>query len=152
MVDQKLSFQWLMREATLVPGSSNRLAMQRMSAIHLWGAFQDECVQESKQWPGWRQCSSVPGSSPGLKSPVCLQGGNTGLAGGSIPLFDEVVLSTAKLNKIISFDTVSYRKPCTWRRDVGCCLRPAHRLNWACRACLRVVLQCMQRKLAACLC
>ena len=38
---------------------------------------------------------------------MCLQGGNTGLAGGSIPLFDEIVLSTAKLNKIMSFDTVS---------------------------------------------
>ncbi|CEL99801.1 unnamed protein product [Vitrella brassicaformis CCMP3155] len=35
---------------------------------------------------------------------VVPQGGNTGLVGGSVPTFDEVVLSLANLNKIISFD------------------------------------------------
>ena len=34
------------------------------------------------------------------------QGGNTGLCGGSVPLFDEVLLSTARLNNIRSFDPV----------------------------------------------
>ena len=34
------------------------------------------------------------------------QGGNTGLVGGSIPLFDEVILLTAGLNQVISFDAV----------------------------------------------
>jgi FAD/FMN-containing dehydrogenase len=37
------------------------------------------------------------------------QGGNTGLVGGSVPLFDEVVLATAAMNKVISFDPVSIR-------------------------------------------
>ena len=37
----------------------------------------------------------------------CLQGGNTGLVGGSVPVFDEVVLSTAAMNKVLSFDPVS---------------------------------------------
>ena len=35
------------------------------------------------------------------------QGGNTGLVGGSIPVFDEVVLSLQGLNKIRGFDSVS---------------------------------------------
>lgn len=38
---------------------------------------------------------------------VCPQGGNTGLAGGSNPIFDEVVISTSLMNKIISFDSLS---------------------------------------------
>jgi len=38
-----------------------------------------------------------------------LQGGNSGLSGGSVPLFDEVILLTHNLDKIISFDKVSLR-------------------------------------------
>lgn len=32
------------------------------------------------------------------------QGGNTGLVGGSVPIYDEIILSMERLNKIISFD------------------------------------------------
>ena len=35
---------------------------------------------------------------------VCPQGGNTGLVGGSTPVFDEVVLSTSLMNNIIDLD------------------------------------------------
>ncbi|ODQ79722.1 hypothetical protein BABINDRAFT_161431 [Babjeviella inositovora NRRL Y-12698] len=35
------------------------------------------------------------------------QGGNTGLVGGSVPVFDEIVLSLASLNNIRAFDEVS---------------------------------------------
>ena len=38
------------------------------------------------------------------KLAVVPQGGNTGLVGGSIPLFDEIVISLSKMNKIVSFD------------------------------------------------
>jgi FAD/FMN-containing dehydrogenase len=38
---------------------------------------------------------------------VVPQGGNTGLVGGSIPVFDEIVLSTSRMNQIRSFDDVS---------------------------------------------
>ena len=38
---------------------------------------------------------------------VVPQGGNTGLVGGSIPVFDEIVVSTSRMNKIRSFDEVS---------------------------------------------
>ena len=31
---------------------------------------------------------------------VCPQGGNTGLVGGSVPVFDEVVVSTALMNQV----------------------------------------------------
>lgn len=40
---------------------------------------------------------------------VCPQGGNTGLVGGSVPVFDEIVLSTALMNNIISIDDTSGR-------------------------------------------
>ncbi|XP_064418543.1 D-2-hydroxyglutarate dehydrogenase, mitochondrial [Latimeria chalumnae] len=35
------------------------------------------------------------------------QGGNTGLVGGSVPVFDEIIISTALMNQILSFDPVS---------------------------------------------
>lgn len=41
------------------------------------------------------------------KLAVVPQGGNTGLVGGSNPVFDEIILLVANLNKIRSFDPVS---------------------------------------------
>jgi (R)-2-hydroxyglutarate---pyruvate transhydrogenase len=38
---------------------------------------------------------------------VVPQGGNTGLVGGSVPVFDEIVISLARMNNIRSFDDVS---------------------------------------------
>ena len=38
---------------------------------------------------------------------VCIQSGNTGLVGGSIPVFDEVVVSMSRMNNIISFDNIT---------------------------------------------
>ena len=35
------------------------------------------------------------------------QGGNTGLVGGSVPVFDEAVLSLSRLNKILSLDELT---------------------------------------------
>lgn len=49
---------------------------------------------------------------------VCPQGGNTGLVGGSVPVYDEVVLSTSKMDKIISLDEVSGILIC----EAGCVL------------------------------
>lgn len=49
---------------------------------------------------------------------VCPQGGNTGLVGGSVPVFDEIVLSTALMNNIISFDEISGALVC----EAGCIL------------------------------
>lgn len=42
-----------------------------------------------------------------FRLPVVPQGGNTGLVGGGVPVFDEIVLSTANLNQITAFDEVS---------------------------------------------
>ncbi|ODV84992.1 hypothetical protein CANARDRAFT_207898 [[Candida] arabinofermentans NRRL YB-2248] len=42
-----------------------------------------------------------------FKLAVVPQGGNTGLVGGSIPVFDEIIISLSNLNKIRSFDQVS---------------------------------------------
>ncbi|XP_064460545.1 D-2-hydroxyglutarate dehydrogenase, mitochondrial-like [Ornithodoros turicata] len=49
---------------------------------------------------------------------VCPQGGNTGLVGGSVPVFDEVLLSTKKMNKIGSLDSLSGAVTC----QAGCIL------------------------------
>jgi FAD/FMN-containing dehydrogenase len=38
---------------------------------------------------------------------VVPQGGNTGLVGGSVPVFDEIVISLQRMNNIRSFDNVS---------------------------------------------
>ncbi|KAF2865821.1 hypothetical protein BDV95DRAFT_530756 [Massariosphaeria phaeospora] len=38
---------------------------------------------------------------------VVPQGGNTGLVGGSVPVFDEIVINMQRMNKIRSFDEVS---------------------------------------------
>lgn len=38
---------------------------------------------------------------------VVPQGGNTGLVGGSVPVFDEVVINMSKMNRIRAFDEVS---------------------------------------------
>lgn len=38
---------------------------------------------------------------------VCPQGGNTGLVGGSVPVFDEVVLSTQLMNQIYNIDELT---------------------------------------------
>jgi FAD/FMN-containing dehydrogenase len=38
---------------------------------------------------------------------VVPQGGNTGLVGGSVPVFDEIVINMQKMNQIRSFDEVS---------------------------------------------
>lgn len=35
------------------------------------------------------------------------QGGNTGLVGGSVAVFDEIVISTQLMNNIISLDEIS---------------------------------------------
>ena len=41
------------------------------------------------------------------KLAVCPQGGNTGLVGGSVPVFDEIVISLERMNKIIEIDTTT---------------------------------------------
>lgn len=43
----------------------------------------------------------------GRKLAVVPQGGNTGLVGGSVPVFDEIVVNTSRMNQIRSFDAAS---------------------------------------------
>lgn len=50
--------------------------------------------------------------------PVVPQGGNTGLVGGSVPVFDEIVLSTSAMNSVVDFDEVSGILVC----EAGCIL------------------------------
>ncbi|XP_014826872.1 PREDICTED: D-2-hydroxyglutarate dehydrogenase, mitochondrial isoform X1 [Poecilia mexicana] len=46
------------------------------------------------------------------------QGGNTGLVGGSVPVYDEIILSTSLMNSILSFDKISGILTC----QAGCVL------------------------------
>lgn len=50
--------------------------------------------------------------------PVVPQGGNTGLVGGSVPVHDEIVVSTSSMNSVLSFDEVSGILVC----EAGCVL------------------------------
>ncbi|KAL8978762.1 MAG: hypothetical protein Q9177_006314, partial [Variospora cf. flavescens] len=49
---------------------------------------------------------------------VVPQGGNSGLVGGSVPVFDEIIISTSRMDRIRSFDPVSG----TLVLDAGCIL------------------------------
>lgn len=52
------------------------------------------------------------------KIAVVPQGGNTGLVGGSVPVFDEVVISMQQMNQVYDFDDLSGCVTC----DAGCIL------------------------------
>ncbi|XP_054730773.1 D-2-hydroxyglutarate dehydrogenase, mitochondrial [Anastrepha obliqua] len=52
------------------------------------------------------------------KLAVCPQGGNTGLVGGSVPVCDEIVLSLARLDKIMHIDEITGIASC----EAGCIL------------------------------
>lgn len=49
---------------------------------------------------------------------VCPQGGNTSVVGGSVPVFDEIIVSTELMNNIISLDETSGILVC----EAGCIL------------------------------
>jgi FAD/FMN-containing dehydrogenase len=49
---------------------------------------------------------------------VTPQGGSTGLVGGNVPTSDEIILSTSKLNRVLSFDSPQG----VLRAEAGCVL------------------------------
>lgn len=53
------------------------------------------------------QVSAVLSHCHARRLALCPQGGNTGLVGGSVPVFDELVLSTARMNRLLSVDPLS---------------------------------------------
>ncbi|XP_063771914.1 D-2-hydroxyglutarate dehydrogenase, mitochondrial isoform X2 [Pseudophryne corroboree] len=54
---------------------------------------------------------------------VTPQGGNTGLVGGSVPVFDEILISSVLMNQVISFNDVSGALVC----QAGCILESLNR-------------------------
>ncbi|XP_016059143.1 PREDICTED: D-2-hydroxyglutarate dehydrogenase, mitochondrial isoform X2 [Miniopterus natalensis] len=54
---------------------------------------------------------------------VNTQGGNTGLVGGSVPVFDEIILSTSLMNQVVSFHNLSGILVC----QAGCILEELSR-------------------------
>lgn len=97
---------------------------------------------------------------------VVPQGGNTGLVGGSVPLADEIVLSTSAMNTIRSFEPVRghecFAPPCTLSRadDVytaaqGCytsihhhMIPPSHQISGVLVAQAGCVLQSIDESIA----
>ena len=81
-----------------------------------------------KKYRGQTQLVLKPGSTEEISEvlrycnrnslAVVPQGGNSGLVGGSVPVFDEVVVSMSRMNQIRSFDEVSG----TLVVDAGCIL------------------------------
>ncbi|XP_061700959.1 D-2-hydroxyglutarate dehydrogenase, mitochondrial isoform X2 [Syngnathoides biaculeatus] len=65
-----------------------------------------------------QEVSQILGYCSGRNLAVNTQGGNTGLVGGSVPVYDEIVLSTALMNRVLSFDAVSGVLTC----QAGCVL------------------------------
>ncbi|KAH7958805.1 hypothetical protein HPB49_005180 [Dermacentor silvarum] len=53
------------------------------------------------------EVSAVLSHCHGRRLAICPQGGNTGLVGGSVPVFDELVLSTARMAKVNTIDPLS---------------------------------------------
>jgi (R)-2-hydroxyglutarate---pyruvate transhydrogenase len=53
------------------------------------------------------QLSQILSHCNARKLAVVPQGGNTGLVGGSVPVFDEIVISTQRMNSIRSFDPIT---------------------------------------------
>nr|CAH7759828.1 unnamed protein product [Callosobruchus chinensis] len=92
----------------------------------------DECMGYNVDWSksvrGYSSCvlkpkttdevSKILGFCNTRKLAVCPQGGNTGLVGGSVPVFDEIVLSTALMDKIIDTDVTAGVLVC----QAGCIL------------------------------
>lgn len=64
------------------------------------------------------EVSAVLSHCHGRRLAICPQGGNTGLVGGSVPVFDELVLSMARMSKVNTIDPLSGAVSC----DAGCVL------------------------------
>ncbi|CAG9814444.1 unnamed protein product [Phaedon cochleariae] len=93
---------------------------------------EDECEGFNVDWiknvRGYSRCILKPKTTEEVSKimsfcnensiAVCPQGGNTGLVGGSVPVFDEVVIWTGLMNKIISTDDTSGVVVC----QAGCIL------------------------------
>lgn len=68
------------------------------------------------------QVSEILRYCNGRNLAVTPQGGNTGLVGGSVPVHDEIILSTALMNNVLSFDRISGILTC----QAGCVLEHLH--------------------------
>ena len=78
---------------------------------------------------------------------VVPQGGNTGLVGGSVPMFDEVVLCTAGLSDIRSFDPV--RDDTHLSQHLTCC-HPSGKRSAALRSAVSTSFGVMSKRHLSC--
>eukprot|EP00873_Tetraselmis_striata_P040079 jgi/Tetstr1/460343/TSEL_005643.t1 len=94
---------------------------------------EDECAPYNSDWmrkyTGQSQIALKPRTTEQVaaileycnrrKLAVVPQGGNTGLVGGSVPVYDEVVLNTSNMNSVHSIDPISGVLVC----QAGCVLQ-----------------------------
>ncbi|CAL8274529.1 unnamed protein product [Merluccius merluccius] len=69
------------------------------------------------------QVSDILRYCHGRSLAVSPQGGNTGLVGGGVPVYDEIILSTALMDQVLGFDQVSGILTC----QAGCVLESLSR-------------------------
>ena len=67
----------------------------------IYGKFSPEAVCEAEST---EEVSAIMKICAANKIPVTPRGAGTGLAGGSVPICGGLVLSTARMNKILSYD------------------------------------------------
>ncbi|TPX32062.1 hypothetical protein SmJEL517_g04764 [Synchytrium microbalum] len=112
-----------------IPRQANFTKLQIKDITHFLATLPNGCVLTDKsdleqyntdwfkKYKGNAQAVLLPKSTQDVSSimkycyentiAVCIQSGNTGLVGGSIPVHDEVIISMAKMNKIEAFDYLS---------------------------------------------
>ncbi|XP_003384734.1 PREDICTED: D-2-hydroxyglutarate dehydrogenase, mitochondrial-like [Amphimedon queenslandica] len=66
-----------------------------------------------------QEISKIMRHCNGRKLAVVPQGGNTGLVGGSVPVFDEIIISTSLMNNVLSLDETAGVLVC----QSGCVLK-----------------------------
>jgi len=79
------------------------LAPMNVDWMHKWQGASQVALRPANT----DQVSKILAYCHGRCLAVVPQGGNTGLVGGSIPMFDEVIVSMARMNHILSFDQYS---------------------------------------------
>jgi len=82
-------------EDALAPHNSDWMHKYRGSSKLMLKPHSTLEVSEILSYCNMRQLAVVP------------QGGNTGLVGGSVPMHDEIILSLAAMNQVVSFDETS---------------------------------------------
>ncbi|KAI0022002.1 hypothetical protein F4780DRAFT_241338 [Xylariomycetidae sp. FL0641] len=96
------------KESAIIDGVTNEVSLDEMEPYNMdWmRKYQGHCKLVLK--PGsTEEVSKILKYCNDNMLAVVPQGGNTGLVGGSVPVFDEIVVNMSRMNQIRSFDEIS---------------------------------------------